>query len=102
MKSKSKKDAVMNCKISKGKLVVEIGIGTLAFAFENSDYNNPWDTTENKNIKQDSVANKKMFAEDVVRELLEEAEDGSSMLTKLFDDACQKAVENGSIGIKDG
>ncbi len=36
------------------------------------------------------------FAEEVRSALLDEAEDGSSLLTKLFDDACQKAIEDGS------
>lgn len=42
------------------------------------------------------IEDKVGFANDVLGELLAEREDGSSLLTDLFDAASQNAIENGS------
>lgn len=69
-------------------LVIEIGIGTLAFAAENCD--------DNPKCK---VTNARLLAEDVIQELNTQDEVGSSMLTDLFDKAVTAAFDNGSCAI---
>jgi len=101
MKAKNQKDAPLSCKLIGNKIVIEIGIDTVAFSFEKSEYNNPFDENKNEYVQQSTIADKREFAKDVIRELMDEAEDGSSLLTALFDKAEENAVENGSLGLKD-
>lgn len=98
---KTKKDAPLSCKVVGGKLVIEIGINTLAFSFENGEYNNPFDEKKNDYIRQNTVVDKVRFAEDVVNELKEESEDGTTPVHLLLDKAMENAVENGTEGISE-
>lgn len=83
-------------------LTVEIGIDTLACAALCSDF--AWECADERTgrpgmtrpDKLFKISNPRGFAADVARELTDEAEDGSSLLTKVIDAACQKAVEEGS------
>ena len=90
------------CRVTNGALVIEIGIETLAHAFLRSDYAFELQGNDRDDPrKRFRIDDKEEFATDVVRELLAEAEDGSSMLTKLVDEACKRAVEEGSIALID-
>ena len=101
MKTKSNKKAPLRCKLIGDKVVIDVGIDTIAFVFENGDNNNPFNEKADDYVRQYTVVDKKQFAKDVIDAMLLEEEDGSSMLTKLFDDATEAAVESGSNGIKD-
>lgn len=82
-----------------GVLCIEIGIDTLAFSTLHSPiaYEICGDEASQRDIAARlAITSPRGFARDVKRELLEEAEDGSSLLTKLFDDACREAIEQGS------
>lgn len=97
------KDRPLRARMSGNVLTIEIGVDTLAFAALRSDY--AWNLVgDDGRTRPDTVFridDKREFARDVVRELLDEAEDGSSLLTKLFDDACVAAIEQGSIAFVD-
>jgi hypothetical protein len=84
-----------------GRLVISIGVDTLAFAFENGEENNPFNEQANDFERQLRIADPLQFAEDVCRELNDEAEDGSTPFTRFFDSMMEAAVENGSLGIED-
>lgn len=92
----------MTVKITKdGVLTIEIGIDTCAFAALRSAY--AWDLADEETGKPGGtpdelfkITDARGFAVDVSRELLDEAEDGSSLLTKLLDDASRKSIEEGS------
>ena len=45
------------------------------------------------------VTNAKLFAQDVVRELNKDDEAGACAIHRLFDIACEEAVDNGSLGV---
>lgn len=94
-------DTPLSCKLVGDEVVIKIGIGTLAFAYEISEYNNPWSDDTNDTVQQCMVVNKKEFAKDVIAELISEREDGSTLITDMFDKAEQNAMENGSEGIED-
>lgn len=84
-----------------GVLTIEIGIETLAFASLRSNYAYECADLERTGNCRDprevfKVTNARGFALEVKSELLEEAEDGSSLLTNVIDQACQNAVEQGS------
>lgn len=93
----SMKDRPLKAFVSRGVLTIEIGVDTLAFAALRSDY--AYSLMGPKQERPDTrfgIRDKRAFAREVVCELHREAEDGSSLLTKLFDDACQGAIEDGS------
>lgn len=84
-----------------GVLTIEIGVETLAFASLRSDF--AYECADPKRTGNGidprevfKVTNARGFAVDVKSALLEEAEDGSSLLTNVIDRACQDAVEQGS------
>lgn len=83
-----------------GVLTIEIGIETNAFAtlaapfaWEMANHGKPHYTDPRAKFKITSASG---FALDVMRALTEEADDGSSLLSKLLDDAAQKAIEDGA------
>jgi hypothetical protein len=68
------------------RLVISIGLSTLAFSAEHQD--------GNPKLK---VVNKKALGEDVCHELMAEDEIGATILTDLLDAAVTKACDNGSV-----
>lgn len=94
------RDKPLTVKVSRGVLSIEIGVATCAFAalaapfaWEMANPGRPHDVDPRTKYKITSAGG---FAVDVCRALTEEAEDGSSLLTKLLDDAAQKAIEDGA------
>lgn len=83
------------------ELVIRIGLESLAYAADQSDLFNPYDPEKYKFVRQFQVTDAEDWAEDIKRELTREEEDGSSMLTNLFDKAFEKALDQGSLGVKD-
>lgn len=96
---KRRRDRPLAVRIHRGVLVIEIGMDTLAHSAVHSPFAYSWRNPEGEGRRPDdrfSVSDPKGFAEDVKRELLREAEDGSSRLTDLFDNAMEAAIEDGS------
>jgi hypothetical protein len=91
----------LTVEVKEGRLVISLGVDTLAFAFEHSNWNNPFIDDLNDFRQQYFVPVPAAFAADVRRELRNEAEDGSTILEHLLDKACIAAVENGSTGVDD-
>lgn len=81
-----------------GELVIRIGIGTLAFAAEHMEINNPFDEDTENFKRLWRVIEPMEFANDVRRALCDEGEDGSTPLTELLDAASWAAIEDGSLG----
>ncbi len=80
----------LHSKIVGEKLIISIGIDTLAFAAEECE--------DNPKVK---VLNAKQLAIEVIAELQKEDEVGASMLTDLLDKAVMTAFENGSVAFAD-
>lgn len=93
-------DQPLSCKLEGEELVIRIGIDTLSYAFNESDYNNPWNEESSDFERMSQVENSLQFAKDVVHELNDEGEDGSTLLTSLIDKACEEACEQGSLGLE--
>lgn len=85
-----------------GVLTIEIGIDVNAFAGLASPF--AWECADDKTGRPGEVRPDKLYkitntrglAQDMKRELTDEAEDGSSLLTNMLDEAFRKAVENGT------
>lgn len=82
-------DHHLHAEVVGDELVIRIGVATLAHACVEGC------TGE----VAGQVTDARGFAEDVVGALLDEAEDGSSRLTKLLDDAMEAAINDGSIHV---
>jgi hypothetical protein len=97
---KENKDAPLSVEVKEDRLVISIGIDTLAYCFERSESNNPYDE-ETGDFKQiERVASPMQFAKDVATELMMEEEDGSTPLNLLLDKMCEEAVNQGSNGLE--
>jgi hypothetical protein len=84
----------LKCRISRGVLKIEIGLGTLAHAAEQMyDAGHPRSTLE--------VTNPYQFARDVAVELCEEDEYGDIAITRMLDRAIEDAVDNGSEHVRE-
>jgi hypothetical protein len=94
------KDQPLSCKIEGEELVIRIGIDTLAEAFNQSEDNNPWSDESSDFERLSQVSDSLQFAKDVVQELDDESEIGSTLVTDMLDKACERAAENGSLGLE--
>lgn len=84
-----------------GKLVISIGIDTLAWAAEHSDYFNPYLPNKGNWLQTLRVSDHLEFAKDIATELRRENEDGSSPITLLLDKMIVESCEQGSLGIEE-
>ena len=82
------------------ELVILVGIDTLAFAFEESNGNQLFDERVNDYRREWKVVDKHKFAKGVANALCEEAEDGSTVVTRMLENACIVAVEN-DVGVEE-
>ncbi len=90
-----KKDRPLTVEVTKHELVIRIGINTLAFSAENCPrfYDG---TVENADPPYVTILDNRQLAHDVCRELLSEAEDGSSPLSDVLDECIEAARDDGS------
>jgi hypothetical protein len=76
------KDQPLHCAVEENRLVISIGVDTLAFA--------------DKQRIGHKINNPLGFAEDVARMLQDEDEVGATLLTELLDSGMQAAVDDGT------
>ena len=88
--------------VEKDELIIRIGIDTLAYAFEIGEENQTFAKKANDFRRSWKVTDKHKFAKDVGIALGNEEEDGSTLLTKIFDEAYIHAVENSEGVDEDG
>ena len=105
----SKPDAGLECAVRGGQLVLSIGVNTLAFVWDHRN------EVECANEEFDGekppgkplgwpfkVIDPALFAKEVVRAVLNEAEDGSSPATEFIDRMCEAAADDGADGLDYG
>jgi len=76
-------------------LTISIDMDMLVVAFENGAYN--WDIE--KEVQRYKITHPDKFIEDVKTELLNEDEEGTTLVHLMFDKAMENAVEQGTEGI---
>ena len=91
-------DLPLRVSVQDGVLAITIGINTIAWAAEHSDEWNPFDDEKNDYVQRWKVVNPTEFSKDVKGAMLDEREDGSNLLSDLFDKAQMDALEDGSLG----
>jgi hypothetical protein len=94
------KDQRLVVEVKDDELVVRIGIDTLAFAANESDAFKPWDDRVEDWVQKFKVVDPIAFAGDVKRAMLDEAEDGSSPLSRFLDNVDEAALDDGADGIE--
>jgi hypothetical protein len=92
-------DQPLEVKVERYRLVISIGLDTLAFAAEHSDDWNPYDETINNFSQRWKVNNKREFGKEVAQQLQRESEDGSTPLSRLLDKMNMAVVEDGGLSI---
>lgn len=96
------RDKALGVTVVRGVLRIEIGVDCLAHASLYSSY--AYQRADTKTGRPGeampdelfTVTDAAKFADDVRVALLEEEEDGASLLTDLLDRACEKAIGDGS------
>ena len=99
--NKGSSDQPLSIELRGRELVIRVGVGTLAWAFEHDTENNQWDDEKNNFIQGWKVSDQKEFAKDVKHEALREEEDGTTPLILFFDQLCRAAADQGSLGIEE-
>jgi hypothetical protein len=84
------------------QLVIRIGVDTLAWCFEISEDNQPFDEKAKDFRREWKVVDPHKFAKGVGSGLCIEEEDGSTPLTCILDAACVTAVEDDMGVAEDG
>jgi hypothetical protein len=97
----TRKERPLRAFVSQGVLVIEVGIDTLAWAALHTDYVLSSDPGARDHTERFHINDTRAFAKDVVSAMTDEAEDGSSRLTRFIDDACVQSIDQGSIAFVD-
>lgn len=96
------KDQPLVTEIEDGELRIRIGIDTLKFSAENSpDDRICWFDEESGEFVAHEITDACQFAQDVLRELNREEEDGTTPLHICIDNAIVGAIEDGSIAVSE-
>lgn len=95
---KKRRDYGLDVKIEREKIVISIGVGVLGHVIKFGP------TFQRFNEKTEEfeapvVTNADAFAKEVLLQLLAEEEDGTTLVHKMFDKACEEALEQGGEGI---
>lgn len=79
----------LKAEINDGKLVISIGVDTLCHAVE---------IGISYGMGEITITDKDTFVGEILDELNNESEDGSTIIHRMFDEAASNTIENGAIG----
>jgi hypothetical protein len=97
IKTKLSEELPLECKYRNGALTIRIGEKVLAFATEqNPDL---WDGEMDK--PRFKVTDAKAFSREVMRAMNKEEEDGSTLLSRMIDQATLNAIDYGCEGVEE-
>lgn len=87
----------LRCERDVDLIDMKVGFDTLRFAAEN--HPDLWDGYSGSDVPNVKITDIKDFAAAVVREINREEEDGSTLLTRMLDQAILNAVDQGCDGV---
>jgi len=92
------KDTKLVCEVVDGELQIRIGVDTLKFAAEHCErfYNGSIESADGPHIR---VTEAEQFAREIAGKLNDEAEDGSTVIHEMLDNAFVEAIEWGCLGV---
>jgi len=95
--SERREEMPLRCDVVDGAIDISIGVGVLCFAADNHpDF---WDGESGPEVPNIKITNAQDFAREVMFAINAESEDGSTLLTRMLDEAIAKAVESGCDGV---
>jgi hypothetical protein len=94
-----KKNDPLTVTVRGGVLQISIGCNVLASAIATGDDFHRFDDEKDEYVRDFAITDGEKFAADVMRELEREEEDGSTLLSKLLDEAGRSAIDDGSGGV---
>lgn len=89
---------VLRCRAIGGCIDMAIGNSCLRFAAEQHPYF--WDGQRPPSVPNIIITDEAMFAKEICHAINAEGEDGSTLLTRMLDEAIRKAVEGGCEGVE--
>jgi hypothetical protein len=92
---------LLNTEVIDGRLVISIGVEALAFAAEHCPELTDGYITFSSETYGPKITDPDEFAHDVVAALIDEAEDGTTLVHAMLDQAIVLAVESGSLAVAD-
>jgi len=92
------RDEPLSVKVDGGRLVISIGVDTLAWATRHAEHLMEYDEKSGEFLGY-VISDPDEFARDVVIELEQEEEDGTTPVHLLLDKATEAAINNGSLGV---
>ena len=92
------RDQGLTTEIVDGRLLISIGIDALMIAVKGSPV---WEEQE-ADGKGYRIENAEGFADDILRELDDEEEDGTTLVHVAFDKAIERALDQGSLNVDYG
>ncbi len=90
----------LTARVTSGKVVIEIGVETLAHAASYAEWANRYDAESGDYLRDFAITDPSVFAKEVVRAMLDERENGSSPLSDFLDKAMQDALDDGADGVE--
>jgi hypothetical protein len=97
----SKFSTPLTVEVVDGELIMRCGIDVVAFAANEHPQNHQWDEQSGTFKSLWRVTDVAMFAIEVKSALLDEEEDGSTAISRLLDQVCLAAIEDGAAGVED-
>lgn len=90
-------DTPLTVAVDDGVLTIRIGVNVLAHSASYAEFANPWNEEKRAYLRTFAITDAAGFAADAARAMLQEREDGSSLVTELLDKAMEAAVDDGSL-----
>ena len=94
-------DASLTVSQSDTAVIISIGIGTLAEAFNQNPDNSRWNAVARVYEQVWKVCDPKEFAKNICQEMQKESDGGDTPLSEFFDCMAQSAADAGSLGVTD-
>lgn len=91
----------LTVRLERGALVIRIGVDVLAHALKFAEWAIRFDEAKDDYIQPYTVTDARELANDVMRAMLREEEDGSTPLSDFLDNMTKAAVEDGTLGVED-
>lgn len=87
----------LSIEIADGRLCISIGVSALCHAATSGPY---FDSICAESDQEITITDEDVFAKEIVRELHQEEENGTTLVHLMLDKAAERAVESGAEGIE--
>jgi 2-methylcitrate dehydratase PrpD len=95
------KSQCLDAKLKDDEIIIRVGIDTIKWALEHHIDSQPYNEETNQYDQKWIVVDSLEFAQDVLRAMYKEEEDGTTPLIEFLEKMCMEALDDGSLGIND-